>query len=58
MSLMKKEYRPMALGFWGVGLPLILFGALFCRTLAQRITVIGAGALFLVVGTLIARAKG
>lgn len=54
---MKKEYRPMALGFWGVGLPLILFGSLFCRTAAQRVTVIGAGALFLVVGTLIARAK-
>ena len=54
---MKKEYRPMALGFWGVGLPLVLFGLLYCRTAAQRITVVGTGLLFLVVGTLIYRAR-
>ena len=47
----------MALGFWGIGLPLVLFGLLYCRTTAQRITVIGAGLLFLVVGTLIGRAR-
>ncbi|MBP7705739.1 MAG: hypothetical protein KA243_00670 [Candidatus Aminicenantes bacterium] len=48
----------MALGFWGVGLPLILFGLLFCRTAAQRVAVLGAGALFLAAGALIARARG
>jgi len=54
---MKKEYRPMALGFWGVGLPLFLFGILFCRTAAQRVTVLLLAAVFLVVGTQIYRAK-
>jgi formate-dependent nitrite reductase membrane component NrfD len=54
---MKKEYRPMALGFWGVGLPLVLFGILFCRTAAQKVTVLLLAAVFLIVGTLIFRAK-
>ncbi len=47
----------MALGFWGVGLPLLLFGFLFCRTVAEKVTVVGAGLIFLVVGTLISRAR-
>jgi formate-dependent nitrite reductase membrane component NrfD len=54
---MKKEYRPMALGFWGVGLPLLLFGILFCRTPAQRVTVVLLAAVFFLVGALIYRAK-
>jgi hypothetical protein len=54
---MNKDYRPMALGFWGVGLPLALFGILFCRTTAQRLTVLLLAALFVVIGTLIERAK-
>jgi hypothetical protein len=54
---MKKEYRPMALGFWGVGLPLLLFGVLFCRTAAQRVAVLSLAAVFGLVGALIYRAK-
>lgn len=54
---MKKEYRPMALGFWGVGLPLFLFGLLYCRTAAQRLSVLLLAAVFLVVGALIYRAR-
>jgi formate-dependent nitrite reductase membrane component NrfD len=54
---MKKEYRPMALGFWGVGLPLLLFGILYGRTAAQRAAVILLAAVFGLVGTLIYRAK-
>lgn len=53
---MKKEYRPMALGFWGVGLPLALFGVLFCDTAAERVTVLLLAAVFLLVGALIFRA--
>ncbi len=56
-AFMKKEYRPMALGFWGVGLPLGAFGLLFCETRAQRVTVIALAAVFLVVGALIGRAR-
>jgi formate-dependent nitrite reductase membrane component NrfD len=47
----------MALGFWGVGLPLFLFGVFFCRTAAQRVTVIVLAALFVLIGALIFRAK-
>ena len=47
----------MALGFWGVGLPLFLFGLFFCRTAAQRVTVALLAAVFILVGTLIYRAK-
>jgi len=47
----------MALGFWGVGLPLGLFGILFCRTAAQRLTVLLLAGVFLVVGTLICKAR-
>jgi len=54
---MKKEYRPMALGFWGVAVPLAVFGILFCRTAAERVTVFLAAAIFFLVGTLIGRAK-
>jgi predicted membrane channel-forming protein YqfA (hemolysin III family) len=54
---MKKEYRPMALGFWGVGLPLALFGILFCRTAAQRLTVLILAGVFFLVGALIYRAR-
>ncbi len=54
---MKKEYRPMALGFWGVGLPLLLFGLLYCRTVAQRVSVLFVAAVFALVGTLIYKAR-
>ncbi len=47
----------MALGFWGVGLPLAAFGLLFCRTAAQRLTVLVLAGAFIVVGALIYRAK-
>ncbi len=53
---MKKEYRPMALGFWGVGLPLGVFGILFGKTPAERLTVLILAALFLAVGALVHRA--
>jgi len=54
---MRKDYLPMALGFWGVALPLAVFGLLFCRTAVERITVFVAAAVFIIVGALIARAK-
>ena len=53
----KKEYRPMALGFWGVGLPLALFAIVFCRTAAERAAVGLPAAVFGLVGALIYRAK-
>jgi len=54
---MRKEYRPMALGFWGIAVPLVFFGVLFCQTTAQRVAVLLSAAIFFLVGTLIYRAK-
>jgi hypothetical protein len=53
----KKEYLPMAFGFWGTGLPLLLCGLFFGRTAAERITVTLGACLLLLVGLLIAKAK-
>jgi len=47
----------MALGFWGIGVPLVVFAVFFCRTPAQRLTVSLSAAVFLIVGALIYRAK-
>ena len=47
----------MALGFWGVGIPLGVFGFLFCETTAERATVLVLAAVFLAVGALIYRAR-
>jgi hypothetical protein len=54
---MRKEYRPMALGFWGIGVPLVVFAVFFCKTPAQRLTVSLSAAVFFLIGTLIYRAK-
>jgi hypothetical protein len=53
----KKEYLPMAFGFWGTGLPLLIFGLLFSRTKAERVAVSLGACLLLLVGLLIAKAK-
>jgi hypothetical protein len=54
---MKKDYRPMALGFWGVAVPLAVFGFLYGRTTAERVAVFLAAGIFVLVGYFIARAK-
>lgn len=47
----------MALGFWGIGIPLLASVFLFCRTPAQKIAVFLASLAFFLIGTLIYRAK-
>jgi hypothetical protein len=54
---MKKDYLPMALGFWGVAIPLVVFGLLFCRTTAERVAVFLSAAVFFLVGYFIYKAK-
>ena len=54
---MKKDYLPMALGFWGVALPLAVFGVLFCRTAPERVEVLLSAAIFTLIGYLIRKAK-
>lgn len=47
----------MALGFWGMGLPLLVFGLCASLTAAERVTVTAGAVLFLLAGLLIRRAK-
>ncbi len=54
---MKKEYLPMALGFWGVALPLAVFGVLFCRTTAERVAALLSAGIFTLVGHFIRKAR-
>jgi hypothetical protein len=56
-GLMKKDYLPMALGFWGVALPLLVFGVLFSRTAAERVAVFLSAGIFILIGYLIRKAK-
>lgn len=54
---MKKDYLPMALGFWGVAVPLAVFGILFCRTAAERVAVLLSAGIFVLIGYFIRKAK-
>ena len=54
---MRREFLPVALGFWGIGIPLLLSVVLHCRTPAERIAVGLAAALFFLLGFLISRAR-
>ncbi len=54
---MKKDYLPMAFGFWAIAAPLAVFGLLFCRTAPERLTVFLVAAVFVIVGVFISRAK-
>jgi hypothetical protein len=57
MAKAKKEYLPMAVGFWGIGVPLLASVFLYCRTTAQKIAVFLGALVFFLIGTLIFRAK-
>lgn len=54
---MKRDFLPIALGFWGVAIPLLLSVFLYCRTPAERITVGLSSCLFLMLGFLVYKAK-
>jgi hypothetical protein len=54
---MRREFLPVALGFWGIAVPLLVSVFLFCRTPAERISVGLAAGLFLLLGFLISRAR-
>lgn len=57
MPKAKKEYLPIAVGFWGIGVPLLASVFLYCRTPAQKIAVFLASLAFFLIGTLIYKAK-
>jgi len=54
---MRREFLPIAFGFWGIAVPLLISVFLYCRTPAERVSVGLAAALFFILGFLIARAR-
>jgi hypothetical protein len=54
---MRREFLPIALGFWGIAIPLFISVFLYCRTPAERISVGLAAGLFFILGFLISRAR-
>ena len=54
---MRRDFLPIALGFWGVAIPLLLSVFLYCRTPAERIAVGLSSCLFFGLGFLVFRAK-
>ena len=54
---MRRDFLPIALGFWGIAIPLLFSVFLHCRTPAERVSVGLASALFFILGLLISRAR-
>ncbi|MFQ6070373.1 MAG: hypothetical protein ACE5LC_07590 [Candidatus Aminicenantales bacterium] len=54
---MRKEFIPVALGFWGIALPLLVSVFVYCKTPAQKITVFISSVIFFLLGFLSFRAK-
>jgi hypothetical protein len=54
---MKKEFFPIAIGFWGIGLPLLASAFIYGRTLAEKIVVLISSFVFFLLGVLIYKAK-
>jgi hypothetical protein len=54
---MRREFLPIAIGFWGVAIPLGLSVLLYCRTPVERVVVGLASGLFFMLGVLISRAR-
>jgi len=54
---MKKDYLPIAIGFWGTALPLLVSAFFYCRTLPEKIAISISSFLFFLLGFLIYKAK-
>lgn len=54
---MKKDYLPIAVGLWGIALPLFVSVFTYCKTLPEKITVALSAIIFSLLGLLIYKAK-
>ncbi|GEM_PF-900298 len=54
---MKKDYLPVAIGLWGIAVPLLVSVFLYCKTLPEKITVALSVLIFSLLGLLIYKAK-
>jgi hypothetical protein len=53
----KKDYLPVAIGLWGIAVPLLVSVFLYCKTLPEKITVALSVLIFSLLGLLIYKAK-
>jgi hypothetical protein len=54
---MKKDYLPIAVGLWGIAVPLFVSAFLYCKTAPEKITVALSALAFSLLGLLIYKAK-
>jgi len=54
---MKKDYLPIAVGFWGISVPLLVSVFIYCKTLPEKITVALSALIFSLLGLFIYKAK-
>jgi hypothetical protein len=54
---MKKDFFPIAIGFWGIAFPLLISGFIYCKTPAEKIAIFFSSFLFFLIGFFIYKAK-
>jgi hypothetical protein len=54
---MKKDYLPIAVGLWGIAVPLLVSVFIYCKTAPQKIAVALSALVFSLLGLLIYKAK-
>jgi len=54
---MKKDFLPIAIGFWGIALPLLISVFIYCKTPAEKIAISISSLLFFLIGFFIYKAK-
>ena len=54
---MKKDYLPIAVGLWGIAIPLFVSVFIYCKTAPEKITVALSALIFSLLGLLIYKAK-
>jgi len=54
---MKKDYLPIAVGLWGIAVPLFVSVFIYCKTAPQKITVALSALIFSLLGFFVYKAK-
>ena len=54
---MKKDYLPIAIGFWGIAVPLLISVFLCCKTPAQKLAIFFSSVIFFLLGFFTFKAK-
>ncbi len=57
LSRIRKDFLPVAIGFWGIAIPLFLSVFFYCQTTAQKVAIFLSSVFFLFIGIIIYKAK-